>query len=277
VAFVNYSRQPLPLTVYTTDAFNTEDGGFGLLATDDKAQDLGSWIELRGVDSTIVVPPRTGDGPGTVSAEMVVQVPDNASPGDHSAGVVAVLTTADTEGGAQVRLEQRVVSRVFARVSGDANPSLAVRDVSASYQQSWNPLARGSATVTYDVENDGNINLTATQVARVLGMVADAEVTPPDLQVLLPGSSVPVTATFDDVWPQVWMRAQVEVTPQDAVGENPIAYPSVTATATFWAIPWVWIAIVVLTALLAALWWRGRRRQRLTPGSFDEREQLVGA
>lgn len=272
VAFVNYSRQPLPLTVYTTDAFNTEDAGYALLATDEEAQDLGSWIRLKGVGAAIVVPPRTGSGPGTVDAEMVVQVPDNAAPGDHSAGVVAVLTTADTEGGAQVRLEQRVFSRAFVRVSGDANPLLTIENMSASYRQPWNPFAPGSATVTYDVKNNGNINLTATQVARVLGLVTDADVTPPDLPVLLPGSTVPVTATVDDVWPQVWMRAQAEVTPQDAVGENPLAYPSVTATVTFWAIPWVWLAIVALVALVAALWWRRRRRRALAPGSVDGRE-----
>lgn len=274
VAFVNYSRQPLPLTVYTTDAFNTNDGGYALLATDEKAQDLGSWIQLKGIGANIVVPPRTSDGPGTVDAEMVVQVPENASPGDHSGGVVAVLTSADTDGQAQVRLEQRVFSRAFTRVSGDANPSLTIENVSASYQQSWNPFAPGSATVTYNVKNNGNVNLTATQIARVLGIVADAEVRPPDLPVLLPGSSIPVTATFDDVWPQVWMRAQAEVTPQDATGENSVAYPSVTATATFWAIPWVWLAVVVLAALAIAVWWEGRRR--LAAGSVAEPEQLVG-
>ncbi len=276
VAFVNYSRQPLPLTVYTTDAFNTDDGGYGLLGTDEKAQDLGSWITLKGIGRDVVVPPRTGNSPGTVEATMVVRVPPNASPGDHSAGVVAVLTSADADGGAQVRLEQRVVSRVFARVSGDVNPALAVRNLSASYEQSWNPLAPGSATVTYEVANNGNINLTASQIARVLGLVTDAEVTPPNLQVLLPGNSVPVTATFDRVWPQVWMSGQVELSPQDAIGENPIAYPSVIATVSFWAIPWVWIAIVVLIALLVALAWRRRRSKRLDPGSVDGSQQLVG-
>ncbi len=276
VAFVNYSRQPLPLSVYATDAFNTEDGGFGLLGTDEKAQDLGSWVDLKGVGQDIVVPPRTGNNPGTVVAQLVVQVPQNAFPGDHSAGVVAVLTTADTDGGAQVRLEQRVVSRVFARVSGEANPSLKVKNLSASYQQSWNPLAPGSVTVTYEVQNNGNINLTASQVVRAVGLVTSAEVVPPDLQVLLPGNSVPVTATFEGVWPQVWMRAQLELTPQDSIGENPITYPNVTATTTFWAIPWVWIAILVMVALVAAIWWRRRRSQRLAAGPVDQREQLVG-
>lgn len=267
VAVVNYSPQPLPLRLYATDALNTDEGGFGLLATSDKPQDLGSWITLEDVGRQVVVPAATGSQPGVITSAVQVQVPDRATPGDHSAGIVAVLTTADTDGQAQIQLEQRVASRVFARVSGEAEPSLDVRDLQASYRQSWNPLSPGSAEVTYVVVNDGNINLSASQVVQALGPVADSKIAAPDIDLLLPGGSVPVTVTLDRVWPQVRMGAEAFVTPRD-VSTPDLSYPVVVETVTLWTIPWIWIALVAGVAIAGLGAWllrRGRRRGRPLP------------
>jgi hypothetical protein len=269
VALVNYAPEPLPLTVYPTDAINTDDGGYGLLPGDREPSDVGSWITLKGFPKTVVIPAATKTAPGIYEGAIEVQVPSNASPGDHSGGIVAVLTSVDTSGeGPNVKLEQRVASRVFTRVAGDAVPELSVKNLSGVYHQSWNPFAPGSATVTYKVRNTGNLNLATDQLVQVLGPILDADtVKPPPLPLILPGSSIAVTAEFDRVWPQIWMHADVTLGPADPeggiVGKR---YPTVTASAQFWAIPWIWI--IILVALLAVggyLWYRSRRKSRQPP------------
>jgi hypothetical protein len=272
VALVNYSTKPLHLSVYATDAYTSQDGGFGLLRSDQKPSDAGSWISLGAPVRHVVVPPRSPGSPGQKVISVTARIPANAQPGDHDAGVLAVLTAyAQNASGARVKLEQRVGTRVFIRVAGDLKPQLTVQDLHASYHSSANPLHAGSVEVTYTVANTGNTNLAATGTTTVSGVFGSHSVAGvPVVPVLLPGGAVKVQVTVPGIWPQVWMKASVNVIAKPVVGDTLPAVPAATATTSFWAIPWVLVALLLLLALAIGAWWWRRRRPRPVPPVGDE-------
>lgn len=270
VAVVNYGTSPLTLSLNATDALNTDEGGFGLLATSSQPTDVGSWVHLVGVGSAVTIPGRTENGPGTVDVPIQIRVPANASPGDHSGGIVAVLTSVDPNSeGTKVRLEQRVGSRIFVRVAGDVQPALAIENLSASYSGTMNPVGRGSATVNYTLTNTGNVNLGAKTSVTISGLLDDASVASPDVPLLLPGSSVDVSVEVPDVLPQVWMNAEVDVTSAATVSSQVEHPPVVNEQTSFWAIPWTLVALILLLiGLIVGYLWR-RRRASAADGHHD--------
>lgn len=105
---VNRSDRPLRLGIYAADAFTTQEGGLDLLTTDKDSVDVGSWVTLD--RKRIVVPPR-----GTVSVPFTLVVPDNATPGDHTGGIVTSLVTKTDTG---VGVDRRMGTRIYIRVDG---------------------------------------------------------------------------------------------------------------------------------------------------------------
>src|SRR5581483_4024941 len=106
VAIVNIGLSPLALDVYPTDAVNAADGSFTLLPKTHHSVDVGSWVTLRipGGATRVTVPPRS-----LVVVPVTLSVPRNASPGDHSGGIVASLTSyIANKKNARVKFEQRV-------------------------------------------------------------------------------------------------------------------------------------------------------------------------
>ncbi|WP_367129482.1 hypothetical protein [Saccharothrix sp. HUAS TT1] len=149
VAATNHSTRPVTFTVAANDGYLTDKGLFDVRAADVAPTDGGSWID---VPDTVTVP-----GGGTAVVPVAVIVPEHATPGDHPAGVTASL---DTVSG-QVRVRNRVGVRVNTRVTGEARAALAVTDLQATYEPSWNPFAAGALTVRYAVANHGNAHAAA--------------------------------------------------------------------------------------------------------------------
>ncbi len=272
IAVLNYSAVPLALTVYATDALNSEDGGFGLLLASQKAVDLGSWISLGVRVRTVTVPPRTASAAGRVILPMTVRIPPNASPGDHAAGILAVLATVSTnKQGARVRLEQRVATRVYLRISGALHPQLAITDLHARYQGTANPFASGSAVISYTVKNTGNAKLAGRQRVEVSGLFgSDGKASGlADIPLLLPGGSIQVSVKVPRVYPELFMTGHVTVTPLRLTGDADPGLSDVTASVHFWAVPWTLLALILLLVLgaLAYRRWvrRGRRPVRAQP------------
>jgi hypothetical protein len=268
VAIINYTATPLVATVYAADAKNDAQGGFTLLTGEEKSHDAGAWTSLATQRIKVVVPPRTTDASGKQKygyyiLPFTVKVPLSATPGDHVAGVLVSVTSASKNAqGANVLLDQRVGVRLFMRVAGALRPDLAVENVAAVYHQTANPVGTGSATVTFRVLNKGNVKLGGRMRVDVSGLIGrTASVTLPDLQLLLPGTSVDVTAEVPGVVPQIRDTATVTITPLKLPGDADPSLPDVTGSTSFWAIPWVLLGI--LAAVLAGLglvWWLRRRR-----------------
>ncbi len=116
-------------------------------------------------------------------------MPADATPGDHPAGVVAAPARAEGDGSA-VAFDTRVGARLHLRVAGDLAPALALTDLRATYEPSWNPFAPGALRVEYSLANEGNVRLGADTQAGVAGLFGwnASEVVAPAQREVLPGS-----------------------------------------------------------------------------------------
>jgi hypothetical protein len=272
VAVSNVSLQPLNLRVYAADAFNTPEGGLDLLPGGQKSTDLGAWT--RPDVTTVTVGARS-----IVIVPFTVTVPANATPGDHTGGIVASLVTEQVDDkGSKVRVDQRVGARVYLRVAGALRPRLAVEGMAGDYRTNWNPLDHGSATVTYTVRNTGNVRLQGKQkvtVSTPWGTTVDAKVKG-GLPELLPGNAVQLTADVPSVLPAGWLTAQVDLAPAVGPGDQKLQVPDTSVTATFAAVPWT-LLIVLLVVIGWVILWRYRRRKKSTPEPKPVRTKTSGA
>jgi len=268
-AVINYGPAPLTLSVFAADLGNGDGGAITVGLQSQTATDAGSWVALPAKNLVVTVPARGKVGPGRVIVPFRITVPDNAAPGDHGAAIVAVLSTlGKNPKGENVRLDQRVASRIYLRVNGPLHPGLRIENLSVSYRQSWNPLHGGTAIVRYTVHNVGNVRLSGRQAVSVTGLFGTSSkvVTPADLQLLFPGASVPVSVQVGGVFPALFERSKVTVTPSLFTDQRPMPVPTASAARSFTAVPWLLIAAVLLLVLLVLLvWWLRRRATRRPP------------
>ena len=265
VAFVNESLATYTLQAYATDATNDANGGLTLLAPDAKPTDAGSWVKLGGAAASgrITIRPRS-----YVVVPVDIAIPKNATPGDHVAGVVAALVAVSQGQHVNVRLNQRVGLRVFIRVAGKVRAALSIEHLSVSYHGNANPFGSGSATVTYRVHNNGNVTLGAGQTVKVSGLFGQvAAVHPAPISLLLPGSSFGEKVEVPGVFPEIRMTAKVELRPVVPAGSLDTGLKSAySASTSFWAVPWLLIAIVIGLLATAVLVWRWLRKRRAATG-----------
>ncbi len=266
IEVLNRSDRPLRLGVYASDAFTTEAGGLDLLAADEEPADVGSWITLK--RGRVVVPPHS-----EVSVPFTLEVPVDATPGDHTGGIVTSLVTEADQG---VGVERRIGTRIYVRVAGELAPALAVSGVRVDYDGTWKPWSPGTATVRYTVVNTGNVRLQARQSVRVAGPFGLFGSTshPADLPELLPGSSRTLTATVPGVWPAGRLRAQIRLAPAastlDQAGDIPRP-PVAVGAGTTWGVPvgQVGVLAVLVAAGLGVVRLRVRRRAAVAAAIDD--------
>jgi hypothetical protein len=265
VTVFNYSLIPLQLAVYSVQAANTDTGAIGFSSATATPVDIASWLTVgTSRPVTVTVPGRPNDTkpPGQVTLPIKLAVPLNAEPGDHVGGVVAALAvTSHNAKGEQVTLEQRVVTRVYVRVSGPLHPKLEIVGMRASYHEKDLTVGPGSMSVTYTLRNVGNVRVQASQAVRVSGLLgATKTVHPPAIAQLLPGGSIDVSAVVRSVWPTVLVQPHVEVVPSALTGDVDPGLKPVSATTWTWAVPW---AVVIVLVLIAVEEWQRRRRRKL--------------
>jgi hypothetical protein len=272
VAVWNYGTKPITLRLYAGDAFITGDGGFDVLAAGKESTAVGSWAKLG--RARVTVPRRS-----RVIVPFTLTVPRNATPGDHAGGIVASLAATRTDAkGNKVRVDQRVGSRIYMRVTGKLTPQLSVEGLHTAYHGTLNPFATGSATVTYTVRNTGNVRLGARQLLRVSDLFGgDATVhRPRGIPELLPGSALRFTATATGVLPTVRDTTTVTVDPVPVRGDvPPPTRPRVTASTDFWAVPWTVLGLVLVLLAVVVLFFVRRRRRRGGAGAASRRPAPV--
>jgi hypothetical protein len=256
VAITNYSTAPLQLHLYATDAYNTADGGFTVLPSTTKPRDIGLWVSFG--ENFLTVPAKTTD-----ILPFILRVPENATPGDHTGGIMVSLTTiAAGAKGSQIAVESRVGARLAVRVPGALHAQLTVTNVSVDYHNTINPFGDGSATVSYIVNNTGNVRLAGTQAVRVTSLFGGSELSAPIAAVkeLLPGNSMRVVTQVSGVLPSFTSTVRITVVPVAFPGDLDPAFSSVERTATMLTIPWPLIILLLLLAAGVFLLWRRRRR-----------------
>ncbi len=254
----NLGTSAVTLTVYATDAINTADGAFGLLTAAEKPTGLGSWISI-GTHTVTVAPGRQVDVPFTVT------VPAGATPGDHAAGIVASREVqAVGANNAKLTVDERVGSRVYLRVPGPLTPALDVTGLSVSYSHPWYPIGGSTAAIGYRLTNTGNVRLNGTAQLRVTGPFGIALGTPQTIAInqLLPGSAILGSALMPGVIPLGALTGHLQVNVVGANDQETVAVPTISASATSPAIPWLIVGVIVALLVIRVLLLGRRRRRR---------------
>lgn len=244
------------VTVFGSDAYNTNDGAFALLDTGEASKDAGSWVTIGGQASVQVALAPSEQR----VLEFTVAVPAAATPGDHAAGIV--ISAQSTEG--QVKLDRRVATRMYVRVAGALQPNLTISSISAGQGVDANPFA-GATDITVTLHNAGNVALGADVTARVttwFGKSAGASAHE-ELAELLPGATREMTFRVPNVARLGYLQAGVTLQPRvatDAVDPGPLAV--VERQTSLSGVPWLLLGVVVLGVgiVVLARW----RRARLT-------------
>ncbi|RIV39116.1 WxL protein peptidoglycan domain-containing protein [Micromonospora radicis] len=256
VAVTNLGSSAMTFAVYGADAFTTTDGGFALHPASRPPVDVGAWTTFA--ERTYRVPAGK-----QVIVPFQLTVPANATPGDHAGGVVAsIAQLRSTDSGGQVNLDRRVAARIYLRVAGPVRPGLQVEAMRIGYDNPLNPFGTGPVVVSYRLRNSGNTRLTGTTQVRLNGPfgLRLARTEPVTVPEVLPGAAITITEQVNGVVPAGRLAADVVVDP--ATPDRML--PTVTRTATVWAVPWVWTA-VLLTAVGWLLASRLRARRRAEP------------
>ena len=264
VAVLNRSAQSVAFTVYATDATGTTAAGaLILMPAAQTPRDIGSWVALpKGIHRLSIIIP---GGKGIIEAFRIA-VPRQATPGDHTGGMIGSVSVNRTNAkGQTVREDQRIAVPIELRVAGPLHAGLAVESISTGFHSPLSPFAGGSATVSYSVHNTGNVRLTGSQLVSVagpFGISSTAHLS--SLPTILPGDSVRFTAQARGLYPLGPMTAHVRLTQAIPAGAPPLALPTgyVTGAASLFAMPWSLLGLIILVIAIAVALWRGRKWQR---------------
>ena len=237
----NTGSTPQTVTLFATDAFNTDDGEYGLFDTARKPTGVGTWIIFDGaatVEHFALAPGQQKTVPFSVN------VPANAGPGDHAGGIVV----SNQSPSGRILVDRRVATRLYVRVPGKLQPQLTIASLNATYGPSWNPLD-GKTTLTFTLRNGGNVSLGAHLVAGAdtfFGIGAGAQIRQ-DVREMLPGSTRTISVVVPGV-PQVgYLNPYVSLQPtvdKDALNPGPLVV--VSRDTVIAAIPWWLLAVALL-------------------------------
>ncbi len=265
VEIVNVGQGSAAFSIYGTDATGTGvNDALLLLSPQKKPTDIGAWVHFPGGAaqlSTIIPAGKAIIEPFTVT------VPRQATPGDHTGGLVAAVSiTQKNSAGIGVTENFRIAVPLELRVPGALVAGLQVQSVSTGFNDPLNPFGGGTATISYSVKNTGNVRLDGTQVVSVSALFGQRTVKPPPLPTILPGDSIRVTAQVPGLFAAGPMNAKITDTPGWPPRTVPLkATASVTTgTASLFAMPWSLLGLVLLlVAIGVGIWFYLRWRRRL--------------
>lgn len=241
------------VTVFGADAYTTNDGAFALLATGDRSKDAGTWVTFDGKPSVQV----TLAPAAQQILPFTVTVPADATPGDHAAGVV--VSAQSVEGG--VKVDRRVATRLYVRVSGPLQPALTIGSISARQDFDWNPLS-GPVDITVTVRNSGNVALAADVDASVEGWFGTAAAAPQreELSEMLPGATREVTFRVPSASRWGYLKPVVRLQPKPSTDAGAVGeVREVSRDTTIISPPWLLLgALVLVVGLVLGVRWRRR-------------------
>ncbi|WP_147305911.1 hypothetical protein [Subtercola boreus] len=249
----NAGTIPQTMKVFATDAYNTDDGSYGLLDTDAAPTGAGSWVSFADGATQLSIPLEPG---ASQVVPFTMNVPADASPGDHAAGIV--ISVLSTDG--QVLVDRRVATRLYARVAGALQAALTVSSISASYDAQLNPFD-GTTTVTYTVRNNGNVALGANAVIGVNTYfgIAAGTLQRAEIAEMLPGSTRTLSVVVPGIGQLGYLNPYISLAPTvDADAQDPGPLATVDRDTVAVAMPW-WLVILVVIAALVFFFLRWRR------------------
>jgi hypothetical protein len=263
--YVGISNQGTESTTFNTYATNAIDdpktGAFSLYGASQSPTDLGSWIKLP--EKTITI------APGKEARIPVdILVPSDATPGDHTAGIVASIVRKSTSAqGKQIRVEERVAARVYLHIAGLVAARVAATGITSGFNPSLNPFGTGTSTINYAVKNTGNLRVDVHQKVTITGPfgIKLGTIQGPSIANVLPGQSVQEQLHQDGVAPLLFVTSTVSLTtsaPTDTIVAGTVltdsgavaariakpSYPASSNSALSGAVPWTLLVLVLIVA-----------------------------
>ena len=269
VTVTNLGDTAADFRIYASDGITTSAGVFDLLPAATPPRDGGSWIRLA--ESRFQLAPKARK-----TVPFTLDVPGDAAPGDHPAGIVAAVVGPSGDGG--VAVERRVGARVHLRVTGALTARLVPTEVDADFTGGWGSAGTGTMRIGFDVANTGNVRLEGTAAVELHGPFGiwsrrfDLGAVPE----LLPGATFHVDLTVEEVPALVVVTAEARVAPRP-VGQDivPVALNDSVEDSRSWAMPWFWTfaLLVVVAGVTFFVQSRGRRRRQLAAAVAEAREE----
>ena len=267
VTVQNYGNVQLNLRVYATDAINTVDGQFDLLAGDKAPTDVGSWVSLAQENVTVPAGQQ-------VTIPFTLTIPPGALPGDHIGGIaVSSRATSTTANGNRVIVDRRTGVRLYLRVRGELRSNLVVENLKASYRASFNPWG-GRLSVRYRIVNRGNVRQAGTYRAELAGAFGSGRHRLPETAFpeLLPGQSVEVFQVANGIPAYFVATARIDITPS-AGGDAALGDARVQRASVF--APPVLLLVLAMVLLAGFIVRRLLARRNVLPedsGDIDDSE-----
>ena len=261
------AERPLYLSLRVVDFTFTDDGGTPkLLLAEDIEPTLYSMKSFLKLDDTVTIEPGASK-----SIDMRVSVPENQGAGSYYSAIV--YSSSSSEGG-NVGLSASGVTLVFTDIPGDANEELSLKKLGA-----YDSLARQyklfttkqPLRVAYTLENKGNVtaspvgsitlksmfgkettiaNINPNQSLALIGQTRTFEacIKLQKEDVDFNGSRSEATTCAD---PQLW-PGYYKVTLDGFYGRNGNDTKELLGTASFWYLPWWFVALVAAVLLVIA-------------------------
>ncbi|SKB00363.1 hypothetical protein SAMN06295879_2994 [Agreia bicolorata] len=269
LAVRNLGTTEVTFALNAADGYFTAKGRFNMLPHGTESVDAGTWV---GVQENVTVAPG-----GMAVVPVDITIPENATPGDHAAGLAASIFSTGSEGGASLGVESRVGFRVLTRVTGEIAPSLAVVSSEAAYRSSWNPFEPGSTRIEYTLENTGNARLSVSGSTVAGGVrVPDASGEAAAPVELLPGDRRTFQLDVPGAWP-VGLLSYPLTVEQSVILPNEASEPAAALQQNIevWAIPWSQLVVLLAVLLIVGglLWGRMRRKRQVEKLLEEAREE----
>ncbi len=245
VDVVNLTDEAHTYHVYGADLIQGADGSLAPNFPADRQGDAGAWIHLS--TGSVSLGPK-----GIQKVAFTVNVPEDASPGDHLGAVVASFMPPAKPG--VIVVESRVALMVRVRIPGVARLDGVVGRLRVG-------RGRGARRFSVEVRNTGNLLLTTLgkiEVKHGHDTVAVVPVKPTQIYII-PGGKARFTARWTGT-PWFGRRKSTAVFTLSAFREHDIERRSNTLTLSFFS----WLVIILLLLLIlgtvAYIYWRRRRQ-----------------
>jgi hypothetical protein len=270
VVLENLSNVQEVFRIWTADALNTHSGAFSIEGEKDAGQGVGGWIHLGLYSSHLA-----GDDFELPSADEVtftfrVDVPLNATPGDHAGGIVAleVGRSSPTPGAPEINLHLGLAIPVFIQVAGALKSGASLVGTHSSI--GGGPFAWLGGTedghTTVVVKNTGNTLLSGT----VTGVVKSAtgaileHLPKKTITDLIPGAAAHLQEP-------AWHAAAIEgpASVQVRFTSSNLKKPLV-ASQSAWGFPWLGLLVFLVVVAGGAFLIVFRRRRPRSGSPMQE-------
>ncbi|MBI5044692.1 MAG: hypothetical protein HZC02_02095 [Candidatus Levybacteria bacterium] len=195
-----------------------------------------SWI---GVDSPSLLVKAHSRG----TLHYYVQVPADAGPGGHYAGIVYHPERVEIAKGSGAAINQQLATLVYFDVAGPVKESAQVKQFSAPGFSEYGPVK-----LTTEISNFGDTHIKPTGTLTVTDMlgkvVASKKI---QEQNIFPGG---ISRLFEESVGKKWMLGKYEAKLMATYGRNNNL--PLVASVAFWVFPWK-IALLIITLIVAAI------------------------